>query len=84
MVKYVACVESISKLTVVNIYGFSDLMVQSFAAKTEELLNSVITSWSIEKKEGITSFFGSLTSPKRHPSFSYVFDDFQQLNHDGT
>ncbi|KAK4007450.1 hypothetical protein OUZ56_012607 [Daphnia magna] len=61
MVKYVACVESISKLTVVNIYGFSDLMVQPFAAKTEELLNSVITS-----------------------CLSYVFDDFQQLNHDGT
>lgn len=84
MVKYVACGESISKLTVVNIYGFSDLMVQPFAAKTEELLNSVITSWSIEKEEGITSFFGSSTSPKRHTSLSYVFDDFQQLNHDGT
>ncbi|KAI9554120.1 hypothetical protein GHT06_019392 [Daphnia sinensis] len=83
MVKYVACGESISKLIVVNIYGFSDLMVQPFATKTEELLNSVITSWSLEKKESVTSFFKSLTSPKKHTSLSYVFDDFQQLNHDG-
>jgi hypothetical protein len=58
-------------------------MVQPFATKTEELLNSVIVSLRLESKESISSPL-SVSSPKSHESLSYVFDDFQQVNGDGT
>ncbi len=84
MAKYVACGKSWSDLIIVLVNGFSDVWVQPFATKTDELLNSVITKWSFEKKESIRSWFPAPSSPKEHKTLSYVWVDFQQLTEDGT
>ena len=77
-----ACGDNFPKVTYVYSYAFSDLMIQPFSTKAEELLNSVIVSLRLESKESISSTF-SVSSPKNHESLSYVFDDFQQVNGDG-
>lgn len=82
--KYIACGESFPKLTFVHASGFSDLEVQPFATETNELTNSVIIDWSLEKMESVSSRFASPSSPKEHKTLSYVFGDFHQVNHDGT
>jgi hypothetical protein len=84
MAEYVACGKSWSDLLIVHVYGFSDVWVQPFATKTDELVNSVITNWSFEKKERITSRFATPSSPKEHTTLSYVWGDFQQWDRDGT
>ena len=81
--KYVACGESFSKLTIVYAGGYSDLMAQPFATKTDELVNAVITKWTLEKKESIGSRLATPAYPKQHKSLNYVFGDFNQLNQDG-
>jgi len=84
MANYVACGKSWSDLLIVHVYGFSDVWVQPFATKTDELVNSVITHWSFEKKESISSQFPAPLSPKKHTTLTYVWGDFQQWNEDGT
>ena len=81
--KYVACGEWLSKLTIVYAGGYSDLMAQPFATKTDELVNAVITEWKLEKKESIGSRLATQAHPKEHKSLSYVFGDFNQLSQDG-
>ncbi len=83
MTKYVACGESLSKLTIVYAGGYSDLMAQPFATKTDELVNAVITKWTLEKKESIGSRLAAPAYPKEHKSLSYVFGDFNQLSQNG-
>ena len=84
MAKYVACGNSWSDLLVVHIDGFSDVLVQPFATKTDELVTSVITSWSFEKKEAISFPFVTPSHLKEHKTLAFVWDDFQQENQDGT
>ncbi|XP_046638923.1 vitellogenin-like [Daphnia pulicaria] len=81
--KYVACGESLSKLTIVYAGGYSDLMAQPFATKTDELVNAVITKLTLEKKESIGSHLAAPAYPKEHKSLNYVFGDFNQLSQDG-
>lgn len=84
MTKYVACGESLSKLTVVYAGGYSDLFAQPFATKTDELVNSVITKFTLENKESIGSSMAAPATAKEHKSLAYVFGDFAKLNQDGT
>jgi hypothetical protein len=84
MARYVACGKSWSDLLMVHANGFSDVWVQPFATKTDELLNSVITKWSFEKKEAIRSWFAAPSSPKKYKTLSYVWGDFKQWTEDGT
>jgi hypothetical protein len=78
-----ACGDDFPSLTFVHAYAFSDLLAQPFATKTEELLNAVIISLRLERKEAISSAL-SVSSPKSHESLAYVFGDFQQVNGDET
>ena len=82
--KYIACGESLSKLTVVHASSYSDLQAQPFATKSDELVNSVITRWALIKKESIDYRFAIASYPKEHKSLSYVFGDFNQVNDDGS
>ena len=82
--KYVACGESLSKLTIVYAGGYSDLIAQPFATKTDELVNAVITKLTLENKESIGSPIAAPEAFKEHKSLTYVFGDFAQLNQDGT
>jgi hypothetical protein len=69
---------------IVHVYGFSDVWVQPFATKTDELVNSVISHWSFEKKESISSRYPTPSSPiKEWKTLSYVWDDWQQRDQDG-
>jgi hypothetical protein len=81
-----ACGDDFPSLTFVHAYAFSDLLAQPFATKTngnEHLLNSVIISLRLERKEAISSAL-SVSSAKSYESLAYVFGDFQQLNGDET
>ena len=78
-----ACGESLSKLTIVYAGGYSDLLAQPFATKTNELVNAVITKWTLEKKQSIGSPLAAPAYPKEHKSLAYVFGDFNQLSQDG-
>ena len=82
--KYIACGEAWPKVTYVHASGFSDLIAQPFATETDSLTNSVIIDWSLEKKESFDSRFATPSSPKEYKTLSYVWGDFNQLNHDGT
>ena len=73
-----------SKLTIVYAGGYSDLMAQPFATKTDELVNAVITKWTLEKKESIGSRLAAPATAKEQKSLAYVFGDFAKLNQDGT
>ena len=73
-----------SKLTIIHVGGFSDMLAQPFAVKTDELVNSVTVSWSLEKKQSISYRLAVPPYPKAHQSLSYVFGDFNQLNKDGS
>ena len=82
--KYVACGDSLSKLTIVHAGGYSDLLAQPFATKTDELVNVVITKLTLETKESIGSPIAVPEASVEHKSLAYVFGDFAQLNEDGT
>ena len=73
MSRYVACGDSLSNLVIAQMTAFSDLIVQPFAVKTDELLNSIVTKLSLEKTEAISSRLASPAAPKAHTSLSYVF-----------
>lgn len=68
-----------SKLNIVQANTFSYLVAQPFAVKSEELVNSAIANWALEKVEKITYPY-SVSSSKEHKSLSYVFGDFEQSN----
>ena len=85
MYTYIACVDSaLPKFTVVHATGFSKLLAQPFATNTDKLANSIIVDWSLEKKEIISSHLNKPSSPQNYKSLAYVFDDWKQLNADGT
>lgn len=71
--KYVACGESLSNLAIVQVSGFSDLVAQPFATKSDELVNSVVFKLSLGKVEAIGSPLARPATPKAHTSLSYVF-----------
>lgn len=81
--KYLACGESLSKLTIVYVGGYSDLMAQPFATKTNELVNAVVTKWTLQKKESIRSRLPTPAYPKEHNSLAYVFGDLNQMSQNG-
>lgn len=81
--KYVACGD-LPMLTVVQASGFSDLVAQPFAIKSEELVNFVVTHWSLQKKEHVSSRLSLSSTPKEHKSLSYIHEDFNQMSQDGT
>ena len=78
MFKYVACGESPSKLTYVWASGYGDLQAKPFAIETEELVNSIIINWSLEKKEDISTRFASPSNVKEHKTLAYVFAEVEQ------
>lgn len=82
--RYFACGESLSQLTIVQANVFGDLVAQPFATKTDELVHSTVGKLSLEKKSTISSRLTAPSSPKKHSSLSYVFDDFEQRSSSGT
>ena len=64
--------------------GFSNLLVKPFATKTEELLNAVVTQWTLETKQQISSPLAVSPSAKEHKSLAYVFGDWKQWDKDET
>ena len=78
MFKYVACGESPSKLTYVWANGYGNLQAKPFAIETEELVNSIIINWSLEKKEAISSRLTSPANVEEHKTLAYVFDEIEQ------
>ena len=84
MFKYIACGESFPFLTVVHASGFSDLLAKPFATETEDLVNSIIINWSLEKKESVSSRFATPSSPKEYNTLAYTFGEFKQFDQDET
>jgi len=76
--KYVACGESPSKLTYVWANGYGNLQAKPFAIETEELVNSIIINWSLEKKEAISSRLASPANVEEHKTLAYVFAEIEQ------
>lgn len=79
-----ACGDNYPRVTVVQANGFSDLHAQPFATKSDELMNAIVTQWTLEKKEKFNNQFSSMPSFKEHNSLSYVFGDFKQWDQDET
>ena len=84
MYKYIACGGNYPFVTVVHASGFSNLLVQPFATKTEELLNAVVTQWTLETKQQVSSPLAVSPSAKEHKSLAYVFGDWKQWDKDET
>ena len=84
MYKYIACGETYPFVTIVHASGFSNLLVQPFATKTDELMNAVVTLWTLETKEKVSSRLAISSSVKEHKSLAYVFGDWKQWDKDET
>lgn len=87
MFKFIACGESLSKLTVVHSDSFSYLVAQPFALspsiKTEKLLNQAITRWALTRIENVAYLNKLPAYTKELNTLAYVFEDFEQVDKNG-
>lgn len=87
MFKFIACGESLSKLTVVHSDSFSYLVAQPFAIKpaimTEKLLNQAITRWALIKIDNVAYLNKLPEYTQEIDSLAYVFEDFEQVDKKG-
>ena len=79
-----ACGENYPNVIVVHASGFTDLVAQPFATRTDELVNSVVVTWSIEKEEPISSRLILPSSVQEHKSLAYANEGSNQSNQNRT
>ena len=73
--KYIGCGPSADQLTIARVEGLGELFIKPFAAQTERIANTAISSLIIQKKHKIIKLLTSPSQGAVHDNLGYTFTE---------